>query len=150
MTNHKVRDRLARVGLTLALGAGFAAAAGGQSAPPAPKCPPPARVDNVSDTYGTIAVVDPYRWLEDQNSPETRAWIDQQNACTDAALSKIPGRDAIAKRLTDLYHTDTYSLPIERGDRYFFTKRAANQDLSQIYVRRGRTGADEILVDPTS
>jgi prolyl oligopeptidase len=150
--NRNLRDWRARFGLALvlAMGAGFAVAASGQSTPPVAKCPPPARVDNVTDMYGTTAVVDPYRWLEDQNSPETRAWIDQENACTDAALSKIPGRDAIDKRLTDLYHADTYSLPIERGNRYFFTKRAAGQDLSQIYMRRGRTGADEVLVDPTS
>ena len=82
--------------------------------------------------------------------PETRAWIDAEDACTNAALSKIPGRDAIAKRLADLYHNDQYSVPIERAGRYFFTKRAADQDLSLIYMRRGRTGRDEVLVDPLS
>jgi prolyl oligopeptidase len=142
--------RVARFLLAVALSASFAAAACAQSAPSAAGCPPPTRVDNVTDTYGATAVIDPYRWLEDQNSPETRAWIGAQNACTDAALSKIPGRDDIAKRLTDLYHTDTFSLPIQRDGEYFFTKRAAGQDLSQIYMRRGRTGADEVLVDPTS
>jgi prolyl oligopeptidase len=134
----------------MVLGAGFAAAAGGQVAPSAAKCPPSARIDNVTDTYGTTVVADPYQWLEDQNSLETRVWIDAENACTDAELSKIPGRDAIAKRLTDLYYTDMYSLPIERGGRYFFTKRTAGQDLSQIYMRRGRTGLDEVIVDPLS
>ncbi|HTX13925.1 MAG TPA: hypothetical protein VMD77_01435, partial [Candidatus Baltobacteraceae bacterium] len=81
------------------------------------KCPPPARVDHVTDTYGAVTVADPYRWLEDQNSPETRAWIDAEDRCTDAALSVLPGREAIAKRLTDLYHTDTYSRPIDRSGR---------------------------------
>ena len=137
-----------RLGLALILAAGLAAAAAGQAAPPAAKCPPQARVDNVTDTYGTTVVADPYRWLEDQKSPETRAWIDAEDACTDAALSKIPGRDAIAQRLTDLYHNDEYSLPIERAGRYFFTKRTAGQDLSLIYMRTGRTGLDEVIVDP--
>jgi prolyl oligopeptidase len=127
---------------------GFAAMAAAQAPPQPAKCPPPTRVDNVTDTYGSVTVTDPYRWLEDQNSLDTRAWIDAQNTCTEAALAKIPGRDAIAKRLTELYRTDTYSLPIEYAGRYFFTKRAADEDLSRIYVRRGRTGTDELLVDP--
>jgi prolyl oligopeptidase len=136
-----------RLGLTLILGASLAAAAAGQAAPPA-KCPPPARTDNITDTYGSTVVPDPYQWLEDQKSPETRGWIDAEDACTDAALSKIPGRDAIAKRLAALYHNDQYSVPIERAGRYFFTKRAADQDLSLIYMRRGMAGRDEVLVDP--
>ena len=135
------------LGFALILCAGLAAAAAGQAAPPA-KCPPPARTDNVTDTYGSTVVADPYRWLEDQKSPETRAWIDAEDACTDAALSKIPGREAIAKRLADLYHNDVYSLPIERAGRYFFAKRAADQDLSLIYMRSGRTAPDQVIVDP--
>ncbi len=140
---------LPRLGLALILAAGLAAAAAGQAAPPA-KCRPTTRTDNITDTYGGTVVPDPYQWLEDQKSPETRGWIDAEDACTDATLSKIPGRDAIAKRLADLYHNDVYSVPIERAGRYFFAKRAANQDLSLIYMRRGRTGRDEVLVDPLS
>src|SRR5580698_1063564 len=58
-----------------------------------PACPPATRVDNVNDTYGTTVVTDPYRWLEDQTSPATRAWIKAEDACTDAALGKLPGRE---------------------------------------------------------
>ena len=105
-------------------------------------------MDHVTDTYGAVTVADPYRWLEDQNSPETRAWIDAEDRCTDAALSVLPGREAIAKRLTDLYHTDTYSRPIDRSGRYFFTMRKAGQDLSLIYMRTGKTGPDDLLIDP--
>jgi prolyl oligopeptidase len=141
-------ERLRRLGFTLILAAALASAASGQAAPSASKCPPPARIDTVTDTYASTVVADPYRWLEDQKSPETRAWIDAEDACTDAALSKIPGRDAIAKRLAELYHNDVYSVPIERAGRYFFTKRTADQDLSLIYMRRGRTGRDEVIVDP--
>jgi prolyl oligopeptidase len=142
-------EHLGRFGLALMLAAGLAAAANGQAAPLA-KCPPPARVDDITDTYGSTVVPDPYQWLEDQKSPETRAWIDAEDTCTGAALSKIPGRDAIAKRLADLYHNDQYSVPIERAGSYFFTKRAADQDLSLIYMRRGMAGRDEVLVDPLS
>jgi prolyl oligopeptidase len=111
-------------------------------------CPPKTRVDNVEDKYGKTVVVDPYRWLEDQDSAETRAWIAAQDKCTEAALSKLPGRVAITKRLTELYRIDSYGLPEEHAGRYFFTKRLAGQDLAQICMRRGSNSADEVLVDP--
>jgi len=132
-------------GLSLLASAAIASA---QASPAAATCPPNARVDNVTDTYGNVSVADPYRWLEDQNSPETRTWIDAENQCTDAALGHVPGRDALHQRIANLYHTDSYSLPLERSGRYFFTKRLAGQDLALIYLRRGRTGKDEVLVDP--
>jgi prolyl oligopeptidase len=115
---------------------------------PRPACPPATAVKVVHDTYGTVDVADPYRWLEDQQSPETRGWIAEQQACTAKALSPLPGRAAISKRLSELLHTDRLNAPTERGGRYFFTKRLANEDLAKIYVRRGSDGADEVLVDP--
>lgn len=116
--------------------------------PPAPKCPPPARIDSVRDTYGTTIVPDPYRWLEEQSSSETRAWIEAEQKCTEAALSNIPGRAQISKRLGELLHTDSFEIPIERGGRYFFRKRLAGQDLFLVYMRRGLHAQDEVLIDP--
>ena len=115
---------------------------------PSPSCPPQTRVDNVTDTYGSVSIADPYRWLEDQNSPETRAWIAAEDRCTEAALKSISGRAALRDRMASLYRTDVYSAPIERAGRYFFTKRTAEQDLSLICMRRGRTSAEEVLIDP--
>jgi prolyl oligopeptidase len=112
------------------------------------KCPPATRTDGASDTYGSTVVADPYRWLEDQNSPETRAWIAAQQKCTEAALSNLPGRAEIARRLGELLHTDSFEVPTERGGRYFFRKRAAGQELYVVYMRRGLTGSDEVLIDP--
>ncbi|HWZ97834.1 MAG TPA: prolyl oligopeptidase family serine peptidase [Candidatus Dormibacteraeota bacterium] len=123
-------------------------AVAGNAQQPAAKCPPATAVKNVHDAYASADIVDPYRWLEDQNSPETRAWIDQEQKCTDAALSPLPGRAAIAKRMSELLHTDTLGTPTERGGYYFFTKRLANEDLSKIYVRRGANAPDEVLIDP--
>jgi prolyl oligopeptidase len=137
-----------RGGFVLALAlwiAGFTAA---QEAAPTAKCPPAARLDSAKDTYGNTVVSDPYRWLEDQNSPETRAWIAAEQKCTDAALSKLPGREQINKRLGELLHTDSFEAPMERGGRYFFRKRLAGQDLYVLYVRRGLNAPDEVLVDP--
>jgi prolyl oligopeptidase len=79
-------------------------------------------VDRVSDTYGKTTVVDPYRWLEDQDSKETREWIEAQDRCTEAALSKLPEREAIARRLTELFRIDAYGLPEEFAGRYSSAK----------------------------
>jgi prolyl oligopeptidase len=114
------------------------------------KCPPVTRTDNVVDNYFGTKIADPYQWLEDQNSPETRAWIAAENHCTDAALDKLPGREKISARLGELMRVDSIDVPSERGGRYFFMKRAANEDLYLIYMRQGPQGADEVLVDPRS
>src|SRR6516225_1965924 len=80
-------------------------------------CPPATRVDDAKDTYGATVVADPYRWLEDQESKETRAWIDAQDKCTEAALSKLPGREAITKRLSELFRIDSYGMArVRTGD----------------------------------
>jgi prolyl oligopeptidase len=110
--------------------------------------PPETRVDDVQETLFGVELHDPYRWLEDQKSPETRSWIDAQNAHSHALLDKVSGREALKKRLEELLNVDSLGLPTERGGRYFFTKRAKGQDLFVICVRRSRTGADEVLVDP--
>jgi prolyl oligopeptidase len=112
------------------------------------KCPPLTRRDDVVDVIHGVSVADPYRWLEDQSSPETRSWIEAQDRCTDAALDSVPGRTQIAKRLSELMKVDSVGLPVERGGTYFFMKRRADQDLAVIYVRKSLHGEDEVLVDP--
>lgn len=126
----------------------FAQDATGQSAAAPALAPPIARVDNATDDYFGTKIADPYRWLEDQNSPETRAWIDQENSFTNATLAKVPGRDALRSRLSALYKVDATGMPIVRGGKYFFSKRAANEDQSKLYVRTGANGTDQVLVDP--
>ena len=126
--------------------AGFAIS--GRAQDMAVKCPPPTRTDNVKENVQGVEITDPYRWLEDQTSPETRAWIDAQDKCTESELRKLPGRDAITARLTALMKVDTIGVPRAYGGRYFFTKRGADQDLAAIYMRKGAEGADELLVDP--
>jgi prolyl oligopeptidase len=113
-----------------------------------PKAPPKTRTDNVKEVIHGVEVVDPYRWLEDQNSPDTRAWIDAQNEYTDALLGSLPGRDQLKQRITQLMRIDSIATPRERGGRYFSTRRLAHQDLSVIYMRKGLKGQDEVLIDP--
>ncbi len=110
--------------------------------------PPQTKAVPVTDVLHGEEIVDPYRWLEDQNSPETRAWIKQQNEYTDQVLGHLKGREKIARRLGELMKVDAVGLPQVRGERYFFMKRAADQDLSVICLRQGAKGPDEVLIDP--
>jgi prolyl oligopeptidase len=110
--------------------------------------PPPARRDDVREVLHGVEVVDPYRWLEDDRSAETRAWIDAQNRYAHALLDGRPGREAIRERLTALSRYDVQSVPQRRGERYFIQKRRVADDLSILYVREGLAGPDEVLLDP--
>ncbi len=114
----------------------------------APLGPPETKKDDVVDTVQGVPIPDPYRWLEDQNSPETRAWIDAQNAYTRSVLDPLPGREALARRLGELLKVDILGIPTERRGRYFFSRRQADKDLPILYVRQGLKGKDEVLVDP--
>ncbi len=112
------------------------------------KEPPETRRELVTEVLHGVELVDPFRWLEEQQSPATRAWIEKQNAYTDALLSVVPGRERLKQRLSELLRIDTIGLPRERGGRYFFAKKKAGQDLSVIYVREGLDGEDQVLIDP--
>ena len=140
-----------RLSLSLLVVLALAASLSGQAAAPAvpPRSGPPAtRVEAVRETIHGVEVADPYRWLEDQDAPATRAWIADQNRYAEAYLSRIPGRDRLAKRIGELLKVDVYGLPSVRGGRYFFTKRLADQDQSVLYVRQSALAKDEVLVDP--
>src|SRR5215831_5248648 len=116
----------------------------GAQAPAAPQT----RQDNFHETIHGIEIIDPYRWLEDQDSPETRQWIDAQNRYSHSVLDGLPSRPAIQKRLTELLRVDQTSLPYERGGRYFLFKKRAGDDLWILYVRKTLNGKDEVLIDP--
>src|SRR6266540_3700589 len=83
---------------------------------------PAARKSDVVDDYHGTRVPDPYRWLEDPDSPESRAWIDAQNQLTEAFLQAIPTRGRIRERLTELWDYEKYSVPLKVGGRYFLFK----------------------------
>ena len=151
----------ARAALVLSVSALLAATAAGETndgeveirtekvADGVPKAPG-TRSENVVDTVHGVAVADPYRWLEDQQSPETRAFIEAQNRYADALLSAVPGRAAVVKRLSELTRVDTMSTPIEKGGRYFYTSRKKDQELAVLCVRKDLAAKEEVLVDPHS
>jgi len=105
------------------------------------------KVDHV-DTYHNVQIADPYRWLEDDNSPETAAWVEAQNKVTFAYLERIPHRAKIKERLERLYNYPKYSAPFRKGENFFFNKNDGLQNQSVLYVQKELNGAPEVLIDP--
>jgi len=109
--------------------------------------PPNSESKPVTEVIHGTSVTDPYRWLEDSKSAETRAWIASQMEYTEKYLSQVKVRPEIVKRVTELVRTEVYSVPIERAGSYFFTKRLPDENQASIYVRKGLTGSEVRLVD---
>lgn len=109
---------------------------------------PPTERKEVREVLHGVELVDPYRWLEDQNSPETRQWIEAQNQHTKSLLGNWKGRTAMEKRLSELLKVDSIGVPTERKGYYYYFKRLANQDQPILYRRKGQSGAEEALLDP--
>jgi prolyl oligopeptidase len=109
---------------------------------------PPTRATSQVDNYNGVAVADPYRWLEDDNSPETLAWVQAQNKVTFDFLDKIPQRDTIRNTLTHLWNYERYGVPFKRGGRYFISKNDGLQNQSVIYTMSALDAPPVILLDP--
>src|SRR5258706_2950679 len=110
--------------------------------------PPPTPIEPVTEILHGVAITDPYRWLEDQNSPRTRKWLEEQGAYTRAYLDAITGRERIRKRVEELLAVETLSEPWKVGNRYFFLRRTRYQEQPAIMMREGESGPDNLLVDP--
>ncbi|HUO66480.1 MAG TPA: prolyl oligopeptidase family serine peptidase, partial [Gammaproteobacteria bacterium] len=107
------------------------------------------KTEHVDDYHGT-KVADPYRWLEDDTSPETAAWVEAQNAITFPYLERIPYRAALLKRVMELNDYERYSAPSRKGPYFFFSKNSGLQNQSVLYVQKGLDGAPEVLLDPNA
>jgi prolyl oligopeptidase len=117
--------------------------------PPAVVAPPPTSVEPVTETLHGVEVTDPYRWLEDQNSPRTRAWLEEQTAYTRKYFDAIPGREQIRERVRELLaFKETISEPWNVSGRYFFLKRQEDREQPVIVMRTGLLGEETVLVDP--
>ncbi len=117
------------------------------TAPAIPAAPVAQRTEVVDTVHG-VAIADPYRWLEDGASQETRAWTAAQNARTDAVLGAFPGRRVLEARLRDLLGAGTVQQPAVRGDRYFYLKREGEQAQPSLRRRDGLDGEERVVVDP--
>ena len=130
-------------GLLIALALIFTPAAA------APLPPPVSEVEVVRDTLHGVVVEDPFRWLEDQQSPRTRQWIDAQNVYTEAVLGSVaPSRESLRAQLKSLLEVESVTVPFEHAGRYFYTRRRADQDLPVLCMREGIEGREQVLVDP--
>ncbi len=107
------------------------------------------KVDVVDDYHGT-KVPDPYRWLEDDNAPEVKAWVEKQNRLTFGYLNAIPCRPAIARRLEELFNYPRYSAPFRVGEYYFFAKNDGLQNQSVTYYQKGLDGEPRVFIDPNA
>ena len=111
------------------------------------KKPPVTRVDAVREIIHGVEIADPYRWLEDQESPETRAWIEAQNSYTHSLFDELPYRETLMKRFAELMRIDRYAFPIEQNGKYFFMKRKAADEQWGLYFKDGIGAPETILID---
>jgi prolyl oligopeptidase len=109
---------------------------------------PAAKKEDVVDDYSGVKVADPYRWLENDNSEQTKAWVQEENKVTFDYLSKIPYRDKIKKRLEEIWNYPKYGAPFQKGDFYYFTKNDGLQNQSVWYRQKGLAGKPEVFIDP--
>jgi prolyl oligopeptidase len=109
---------------------------------------PAAPRGDVVDVYHGRAVSDPYRWLEDGDSPAARAWIEAEAELTERFLDAIPARAAIRRRLTAVWDYERFGLPRRVGDEYVYTKNAGLQNQGVVYVAPSLAGPARVLIDP--
>ena len=111
---------------------------------------PATRKGDVIDDYHGTKVADPYRWLEDVDSPETHGWVEAENRVTFAYLEQIPERERIRRRLTELWDYPKYGAPFKKGGRYFFFKNSGLQNQSVLYTQSALTAEPAVLLDPNT
>ncbi len=109
---------------------------------------PETKKGTTEDVYFGVKVQDPYRWLEDDNADDTKAWVKEQNKVTDAYLAEIPFRNQIKERLTQLWNYQKVGVPFKKGDYYFQYKNDGLQDQSVLYVTKSLNEEPRVLLDP--
>jgi len=114
------------------------------------EAPPYSRIEVVTDVLHGVPVADPYRWLEEQESPHTREWLQAQKLYSRSCLDSLPGRGRIRERIRELLDIETYDSLQKAGDRYFFRKRLLGQEQPCICFREDLDGSDQVLIDPAS
>lgn len=109
---------------------------------------PEARTEAVSDTYFGTTVADPYRWLENDTTAETTAWVEAENKVTQDYLKQIPFRDKLRQRFTDLFNYEKISAPSKKHGKYYFFKNDGLQNQSVLYVKETLDAEPTVVLDP--
>jgi prolyl oligopeptidase len=109
---------------------------------------PPSRKSDVVDQYGSVRVADPYRWMEDLESPEVAEWVAAQNAVTQAHLDTLPLRRHFTRRLTELWDYPRTGLPVIEHGRLFYARNSGLQRQAPIYMRAGVFDPPSLVLDP--
>jgi len=108
---------------------------------------PETRKENVVDMLHGVRIADPYRWLEDDNAAETKAWVKAQNEVTFGYLKKLPRRDEIEQRLRELWNYERVGMPFERGGRWFFTHNSGLQNQAVLKTAESLDGEAKVLLE---
>ncbi|HKR10705.1 MAG TPA: prolyl oligopeptidase family serine peptidase [Pyrinomonadaceae bacterium] len=111
---------------------------------------PPTRKSDQVDDYHGIKVADPYRWLEDLDSTETKAWVEAQNKLSFGYLAGIPARATLKDRITKLWNYEKYGVPFKEGNRYFYYRNSGLQNQSVLYTVTGLEAPPQMLLDPNT
>lgn len=109
---------------------------------------PKAEKDGTTDTYFGTTIADPYRWLENDTSAQTAAWVTAENEVTNAYLAKIPFRQKLQRRLTELSNYERLSAPRKRGGKWYFSKNDGLQNQYVLYVMDELGGTPRVFLDP--
>jgi len=137
----KSKNALTALSISMAIFGNANAQQGGLSYPTPQK-------GNVVDNYFGTKVADPYRWMENDTSAEVNAWVKAENKVTQDYLARIPYRQAIHDRLTDIWNYTRYSVPVHKGNHYFYSKNNGLQNQSVMYVQDKPDGDAKIFFDP--
>ena len=115
-----------------------------------PNSYPPARKSDQVDDYHGVKVADPYRWLEDLDSEETRNWVEAENKLSFGFLASIPARSALKERLTKLWNYEKYGIPFKEGSRYFYTRNSGLQNQAVLYTVTSLDAQPQMVLDPNT
>jgi prolyl oligopeptidase len=111
---------------------------------------PPTRKSDQVDDYHGVKVADPYRWLEELDSAETKAWVEAQNKLTFGYLAAIPARNTLKERITRLWNYEKYGVPFKEGNRYFYFRNSGLQNQSVLYTVTGLGAPPKMILDPNT
>ena len=111
---------------------------------------PPTRKSEQVDDYHGVKVADPYRWLEELDSEETKAWVEAQNKLSFNYLAAIPSRNALKDRITKVWNYEKYGVPFKEGNRYFYFRNSGLQNQSVLYTVTGLEAPPKMILDPNT